>query len=105
VLTGSKLWTTHAHYANWMFLLARTATDGKPQAGISFLLTPMDVPGLTVKPIISISGEHEVNQCFFDDVRHPGRQPRGEEHQGWTVAKALLEFERGGGAAASGLIG
>jgi len=103
VVTGSKLWTTHAHYANWMFLLVRTATDGKPQAGITFVLTPMDAPGITVQPIISISGEHEVNQVFFDEVRIPVANRVGEEHQGWTVAKALLEFERGGGAAASGL--
>ena len=103
VVTGTKLWTTHAHYANWMFLLVRTATDGKPQAGISFLLTPMDAPGITVQPIISISGEHEVNQVFFDDVRVPVANRVGEENQGWTVAKYLLEFERGAGAAASGL--
>lgn len=103
VVTGSKLWTTHAHYANWMFLLVRTATDGKPQAGITFVLTPMDAPGITVQPIISISGEHEVNQVFFDEVRIPVANRVGEEHQGWTVAKALLEFERGGGAAANGL--
>jgi len=102
-VSGSKLWTTHAHYANWMFLLVRTATEGKPQAGITFLLTPMDAPGITVQPIISISGEHEVNQVFFDDVRIPVANRVGEENQGWTVAKALLEFERGGGAAASGL--
>jgi acyl-CoA dehydrogenase len=102
-VSGSKLWTTHAHYANWMFLLVRTASDGKPQAGITFLLTPMDAPGITVQPIISISGEHEVNQVFFDDVAIPVGNRVGEEHQGWTVAKALLEFERGGGAAASGL--
>jgi alkylation response protein AidB-like acyl-CoA dehydrogenase len=102
-VSGSKLWTTHAHYANWMFLLVRTAVEAKPQAGISFLLTPMDAPGITVQPIISISGEHEVNQVFFDDVRIPVANRVGEEHQGWTVAKALLEFERGGGAAASGL--
>jgi acyl-CoA dehydrogenase len=103
VVTGSKLWTTHAHYANWMFLLVRTATEVKPQAGITFLLTPMDAPGITVQPIISISGEHEVNQVFFDEVRIPVANRVGEENQGWTVAKALLEFERGGGAAASGL--
>ncbi|MBW8812800.1 MAG: acyl-CoA dehydrogenase family protein [Caulobacterales bacterium] len=103
VVTGSKIWTTHAQYANWMFLLVRTATDGKPQAGITFLLTPMDVKGLSVRPIISISGEHEVNQVFFDDVRIPVTNRVGEEHQGWTVAKALLEFERGGGASASDL--
>ena len=103
VVSGSKIWTTHAHYANWIFLLVRTDTEGKPQAGITFLLTPMDAPGITVRPIISISGEHEVNQVFFDDVRVPVANRVGDENQGWTVAKALLEFERGGGAAASGL--
>jgi acyl-CoA dehydrogenase len=103
VVTGSKLWTTHAHFANWMFLLVRTSTEVKPQAGISFLLTPMDAPGITVQPIISISGEHEVNQVFFDDVRIPVANLVGAENQGWTVAKYLLEFERGAGAAASAL--
>jgi alkylation response protein AidB-like acyl-CoA dehydrogenase len=103
VVSGSKIWTTHAHFANWMFLLARTAVGGKPQAGISFLLTPMDTPGLTVRPILSMSGEHEVNQVFFDDVRIPVANRVGEENQGWTVAKALLVFERGGGVAASRL--
>jgi alkylation response protein AidB-like acyl-CoA dehydrogenase len=101
VVDGSKIWTTHAHFANWMFLLVRTRTEGKPQAGISFLLTPMDAPGITVRPIISISGAHEVNQVFFDGVRIPIANRVGEENQGWTVAKHLLEFERGGGVAAS----
>lgn len=105
VVNGSKLWTTHAHEANWMFLLARTDPDAKPQAGISFLLTPMDVPGLTVTPIRSMSGEHEVNQVFFDDVRIPVANLVGSENQGWTVAKYLLEFERGGGSAAGRLNG
>lgn len=103
VVAGSKLWTTHAHFANWMFLLVRTSTEGKPQAGISFLLTPMDVPGLTVRPIVSISGEHEVNEVFFDDVRIPVANRVGGENEGWTVAKYLLEFERGAGASASRL--
>ena len=103
VVNGTKIWTTHAQHANWMFLLVRTATEGKPQAGISFLLTPMDAPGISVRPIISISGEHEVNQVFFDDVRIPVANRLGEENAGWTVAKHLLEFERGAGAAASRL--
>jgi alkylation response protein AidB-like acyl-CoA dehydrogenase len=103
VINGSKIWTTHAQYANWMFLLVRTSNEGKPQAGISFLLTRMDAPGLTVRPIISMSGEHEVNQVFFDNVRIPVSQRLGEENQGWTVAKALLEYERGAGAGASRL--
>ncbi|MFC4296268.1 acyl-CoA dehydrogenase family protein [Novosphingobium tardum] len=103
VVNGTKIWTTHAHEANWMFVLARTATGGKPQAGISFLLTPMDVPGLTVTPIRSMSGEHEVNQVFFDNVRIPVANRVGEENDGWTVAKYLLTFERGGGSSAGRL--
>ena len=103
VVNGTKIWTTHAHEANWMFLLARTAEGGKPQAGISFLLTPMGAPGLTVTPIRSMSGEHEVNQVFFDDVRIPVANRVGPENEGWTVAKYLLEFERGGGSSAGRL--
>jgi len=100
VLNGSKIWTTHAHWANRMFCLVRTRFDGQPQAGITFLLLEMDTPGITVKPIITLAGEHEVNQVFFDDVRVPKTGRLGEENQGWTVAKYLLEFERGGGSAA-----
>ena len=103
VVDGSKLWTTHAHYANWIFLLVRTSTEGKPQAGISFLVCPMDTPGITVRPILSMSGEHEVNQVYFDGVRIPVANRMGEENQGWTVAKYLLEFERGGGSSGVGL--
>jgi acyl-CoA dehydrogenase len=100
VLNGSKIWTTHAHWANRMFCLVRTKFDGKPQAGITFLLLDMQTPGITVKPIITLAGEHEVNQVFFDDVRVPKSGRLGEENDGWTVAKYLLEFERGGGSGA-----
>jgi alkylation response protein AidB-like acyl-CoA dehydrogenase len=100
VLNGSKIWTTHAHWANRMVLLARTRFDGKPQGGITFLLLDMATPGLTVKPIITLAGEHEVNQVFFDSVRVPQANRLGDENAGWTVAKYLLEFERGGGSAA-----
>ena len=99
VIDGSKIWTTFAHASNWMFLLARTRADGKPQAGISFFLLPMDTPGITVSPILSMSGEHEVNQVFLDNVRVPAGMLVGAENDGWTVAKYLLEFERGGVAA------
>ncbi len=99
VLNGSKIWTTHAHFANRIFMLVRTSTAGKPQQGISFLLADMKSPGISVKPIISISGEHDLNQVFFDDVRVPKANRLGEENDGWSVAKYLLEFERGGGAA------
>ncbi|WP_293677238.1 acyl-CoA dehydrogenase family protein, partial [uncultured Phenylobacterium sp.] len=96
VLSGSKIWTTHAQHANRMFLLARTSREGKNQQGITFLLMDMATPGITVKPIITLAGEHEVNQVFFDNVRVPKSGRLGQENQGWTVAKYLLEFERGG---------
>jgi acyl-CoA dehydrogenase len=99
ILSGSKIWTTHAQWANRMFCLVRTSNQGKPQAGITFLLLDMQSPGISVKPIITLAGEHEVNQVFFDAVRVPKANRIGEENQGWTVAKHLLEFERGGGSA------
>jgi len=105
VLNGSKIWTTHAHWANRMFCLVRTSTEGKPQAGITFLLLDMQSPGVRVDPIITLAGEHEVNQVFFDDVRVPKANRLGEENQGWTVAKYLLEFERGGGSAPGLMVG
>ena len=100
VLNGSKIWTTHAHYANRMFALVRTKFTGKPQGGITFLLLDMDSPGICVRPIHFFSGDHEVNQVFFDNVRVPQRNRVGAEDMGWTVAKYLLEFERGGGGLA-----
>jgi alkylation response protein AidB-like acyl-CoA dehydrogenase len=96
VLNGSKIWTTHAHFANRMFCLVRTSTEGRPQSGISFLLLEMDTPGITVAPIHTLAGDHEFNQVFFDDVRVPVSGRLGEENDGWTVAKHLLTFERGG---------
>lgn len=96
VLNGSKIWTTHAHFANRMFCLVRTSTEGKPQAGISFLLLDMASPGITVKPIRTLGGDHEFNQVFFDDVRVPQANRLGAENEGWSVAKHLLTFERGG---------
>ncbi len=100
ILNGSKIWTTHAHFANRMFALVRTHDTGKRQQGITFLLLDMQTPGITVSPIITLAGEHEVNQVFFDNVRVPKSGRLGEEDDGWTVAKALLEFERGGGSSA-----
>ncbi|MDE1172781.1 MAG: acyl-CoA dehydrogenase family protein [Parvibaculaceae bacterium] len=100
VLNGTKIWTTHAHFANRMFCLVRTGNSGRQQEGISFLLLEMNSPGIKVEPIITLAGEHEVNQVFFDDVRVPKANLVGEENKGWTVAKYLLEFERGGAYAA-----
>ncbi len=100
VVNGTKIWTTHAQFADHIFCLVRTDNSGKPQAGITFLLIPMSTPGITVEPIITLAGDHEVNQVFFDDVRVPQSNRVGPENEGWTVAKYLLEFERGGGGAA-----
>lgn len=96
VLNGSKIWTTHAHFANRMFALVRTSSEGKPQAGISFLLLDMATPGISVEPIRTLAGDHEFNQVFFDDVRVPQANRLGAENEGWSVAKHLLTFERGG---------
>ena len=96
VVTGSKIWTTHAHFANRMFALVRTNPDAKPQAGITFLLIDMQAPGVTIRPIVNLAGEHELNEVFFDQVRVPKTNRIGAENDGWTVAKYLLEFERGG---------
>ena len=104
VINGSKIWTTHAHHANWMFALVRTDAEVKPQRGISFLLVPMDQPGIEVAPILSMSGDHEVNQVFLTDARTPQENRVGEEGQGWTIAKFLLENERGGSCYAPRLL-
>jgi alkylation response protein AidB-like acyl-CoA dehydrogenase len=99
VINGAKIWTTGAHVANRMFCLVRTSIEGKPQDGISFvLIDSMDRPGLSVQPILTLAGDHEVNQVFFDNVRTPVANRIGPENAGWTVAKYLLEFERGGDA-------
>ncbi len=103
VVNGTKIWTTHAQFADHIFCLVRTDQDSRPQAGISFLLIDMATPGVTVEPIITIAGDHEVNQVFFDNVRVPITNRVGPENEGWTVAKYLLEFERGGGTAATGI--
>lgn len=100
VLNGTKIWTTHAHHANKMFCLVRTDFSSKPQMGITFLLLDMKTPGIKVDPIITLAGEHELNQVFFDDVRVPKSGRLGAENDGWSVAKYLLEFERGGGSSA-----
>ena len=97
VLNGSKIWTTHAHHANRMFALVRTSSAGRRQDGISFLLIDMHSPGLTVRPIETIGGDHDLNEVFFADVRVPRDNLVGEENRGWDCAKYLLEFERGAG--------
>ena len=96
MINGSKIWTTDAHHANRIFVLVRTKKEDRPQKGISFILVDMTTPGITVTPILSVSGDHEVNQVFFEDVRVPRENLVGEEGAGWTYAKYLLGFERGG---------
>jgi alkylation response protein AidB-like acyl-CoA dehydrogenase len=96
IVNGQKTWTTLGQYANWIFCLVRTSTEGKPQEGISFLLIDMNSPGVTVRPIILLDGEHEVNEVFFDDVKVPVGNLVGEENKGWTYAKYLLTHERTG---------
>jgi acyl-CoA dehydrogenase len=100
IVNGSKLWTTHAHLSDHIFCLVRTDSSGRPQQGISFLLIDMDSAGVSVEPIITMAGDHEVNQVFFDNVRVPKVNRIGEENEGWRYAKYLLEFERGGGFSA-----
>ncbi|MGV8997945.1 MAG: acyl-CoA dehydrogenase family protein [Parvibaculaceae bacterium] len=101
VINGSKIWTTHAQWSNKMFCLVRTRRDGKPQQGISFLLFDINLPGITIKPLISMSGDHEFNEVFFDNARVPASGLLGVENDGWTVAKYLLQHERGGAYAPS----
>jgi hypothetical protein len=96
VVNGQKTWTTLAQHADWGFFLVRTDLDAKPQEGISFLLIDMTSPGVTVRPIITLGGEHEVNEVWLEDVRVPVDQRIYEENKGWTCAKFLLAHERTG---------
>ncbi|PIL13624.1 acyl-CoA dehydrogenase [Puniceibacterium antarcticum] len=94
IVNGQKTWTTLGQYANMIFCLVRTSKAGKPQEGISFLLIDMDTPGITVRPIVLLDGEPEVNEVFFDNVKVPAENLVGEENKGWTYAKFLLTHER-----------
>ena len=94
IVNGQKTWTTLGQYANWIFCLVRTDLQAKPQRGISFLLINMQTPGITLRPIITMDGAHEVNEVWFDNVRVPAENLVGEENKGWTCAKFLLGHER-----------
>jgi len=96
IVNGQKTWTTLAQYADWIFCLVRTDPAAKKQEGISFLLIDLKSPGITVRPIQTIDGGHEVNEVFFDDVRVPAQNRVGEENKGWDYAKFLLGNERFG---------
>jgi len=94
VIDGAKIWTTGAHLANRLFAIVRTSDEARPQQGLTFLLIDLPAPGLTVSPIITIDGEHELNALFFDGVRVPVANRVGEEGEGWAVAKRLMQMAR-----------
>ncbi len=96
IVNGTKIWTTQGHEAQMMAALVRTGTPESKRDGISFLLIDMRAPGIEIRPIQTIGGDHELNQIFFDDVRVPAAHLVGNEGQGWEIAKYLLEYERGG---------
>ena len=102
IVNGQKTWTTLGQYADWIFCLVRTSNEGKRQEGISFLLIDMTTPGIEVRPIKLLDGDHEVNEVFFTDVKVPVANLVGEENKGWTYAKYLLTYERTGIAGVGG---
>ena len=101
-VNGTKIWTTHGHFAHFMAALVRTDASAERREGISFLLIDMRSPGITIRPIVTIGGDHELNQIFLDDVRVPTTNRVGEEGQGWAIAKFMLEYERGGDIMSAG---
>ena len=96
IISGQKSWTSEAHHADWMFLLARTDPDAPKHKGISFFLLDMKTPGITVQPMIHMANRHHFNDVFFDNVRVPKEHLVGEENRGWYVGMTLLDFERSG---------
>ncbi len=99
IVNGQKIWTTWAHHSQWIFVLVRTDPDApRKQAGISFLLIDLATPGITVRPIRTITGDEEFAEVFFDDVRVPRTNLVGEVNDGWRVANSLLAHERLGTA-------
>jgi alkylation response protein AidB-like acyl-CoA dehydrogenase len=94
IVNGQKTWTTLGQYGEWIFCLVRTSSEGKPQTGISFLLIDMKSKGVTVRPIVLLDGDAEVNEVWFDNVEVPAENLIGEENKGWTYAKHLLSHER-----------
>ncbi|MGO4811472.1 acyl-CoA dehydrogenase family protein [Cupriavidus sp. 2MCAB6] len=96
IVNGQKIWTTMAQYADWIFCLVRTDPEAKQQEGISMLLIDMNSPGITVRPIVTLDGSHDVNETWFENVEVPVANLVGEENRGWTYAKYLLGHERTG---------
>jgi len=94
VINGQKIWTSGAHRADWMFMLARTDPDAPKHRGISYFLLDMKSPGITVRPLINMAGRHLFNEVFFEDVRVPARNVVGDVNRGWYVGATTLDFER-----------
>ena len=94
VVNGQKIWTSGAQYADWLYVLTRTDPEAPKHRGISFLLMQMGIPGLSIRPLIDMSGHHHFNETFFEDVRVPASNVVGEVHRGWYVGATLLDFER-----------
>jgi alkylation response protein AidB-like acyl-CoA dehydrogenase len=94
VITGQKLWTSYAHLATWGILLARTSNEGSPQNGISYFICSMKTPGVTIRPVLDMTGDHAFNEVFFDEVRLPADALLGEVNEGWRLAKVTLGNER-----------
>jgi alkylation response protein AidB-like acyl-CoA dehydrogenase len=94
VISGQKVWTSYAHISTWGILLARTSDEGPSQKGISYFICPMKAPGVTVRPIIDMTGDHAFNEVFLDDVRLPRDYLIGEVNEGWRLAKVTLGNER-----------
>src|SRR5579884_1286087 len=103
VINGQKIWSSGAHRADWMFLLARTDPDAPKHRGISMLLLDMKTPGITIQPLVNMAGDHSFNQEYFDNVRVPVKNRVGEENRGWYVGATLLDFERSNIGASIGL--
>jgi len=94
ILDGTKIWTTGAHWADWIFCLARTSREDRKQDGISMICVPLDSPGIRIDPIITMDGSHELNRVTFEDVRTSVENRIGEEGRGWHYANVLLDNER-----------
>jgi alkylation response protein AidB-like acyl-CoA dehydrogenase len=96
VINGQKIWTSNAHHADWIFMLARTDPNAPKHRGISFFFIDMKTPGIQIRPLINMAGKHGFNETYFDNVRVPAANLVGEENRGWYIAATTLDFERSG---------